>query len=361
MTKYKIGALLASTAAMGIAMSPVERRMGRLMRAPDAHPTPTPAPAAEKDPIEAMMDDDGVEGQWGGEEPEKGKKAAPKKEAPSAKEAVDEGDDEEDDDAEEGAESDEETDEDDGEEKPKPGKKSAKERIQDLNRQLREERRGRAADKAANDARLDRLEKLLSGDEKVDKKEERVKPDPNDKDKYPFGALDDRYVEDMIEFRTAEGLDKIMTGHLQRQQEEDQQAESNRILKEMTAKADVLTEKGAELFDDFIETVVEPAKAGEFPLTEATFEACAEAYHGAAILRDLALDVKEAEKVAAMSPYQQLRYVMDKDAEKGGKPKPKLPKAGAPPADAPRGARGKFEVADDTDDLEAFGRKFDKA
>ena len=128
----------------------------------------------------------------------------------------------------------------------------------------------------------------------------------------------------------------------------------------MQAKADVLSEKGAEQFDDFLDAVVEPAMKGEFPLQEATFEACTEAYHGAAILRDLALDKKEAERVAALSPYQQLRYVMDKDAEKGGKPKPKLPKAGAPPADAPRGARGKFEVADDTDDLEAFGRKFDK-
>lgn len=355
MRKSKFGALLASTAVMGIPMSPVERRMGRLMRAPDEHP---------KDPIEAMMDDGQIEGSWSGEE-EPAKKPEPKKatakKAEEPKNPVDEeaGDDE--DDADEGADSDDEDADEEGEEKPKKQGLSAKERIRQLNQQLRDERRARADDKRQNDDRFDRLEKLLSGNEKPDKKEERIKPDPSDQEKYPFGALDDRYVEDMIEFRTQEGLDKIMTGHLQRQQEEDQQAESERILSEMKAKADVLSEKGAELYDDFIEAVVEPAMKGDFPLAEATFEACTEAYHGAAILRDLALDKKEAEKVAAMSPYQQLRYVMAKDEEKGGKPKPKLPKAGAPPADAPRGARGKYAVSADTDDLEAFGREFDKA
>lgn len=356
MRKSKFGALLASTAVMGIPMSPVERSMGRLMRAPDAHPA--------KDPIEAMMEDDGVEGQWGGEDAEKAKtpepkKAAPKKEA-APKEPVDEDGEEEEDDAE-GADSDDENAEEDGEEKPKKQGLSAKERIRQLNQQLREERKARAEDRRTFDDRFDRLEKRLSGDEKPDKKDERVKPDPNDQEKYPFGALDDRYVEDMIEYRTQEGLEKIMTGHLQRQQEEDQQAESERILAEAKVRADELSEKGVELFDDFMEVVVEPAMKGDFPLGEATFNACFEAHNGAAILRDLALDHKEAEKVAALSPYQQLRYVLDKDAEKGGKPKPKLPKAGAPPADAPRGARGKFEVPDDTDDLEAFGRKFDKA
>ncbi len=355
MRKGKFGALLTSTAIMGIPMSPVERSMGRLMRAPDTHPA--------KDPIEAMMEDDGVEGQWGGENAEKAKtpepkKAAPKKEAPP-KEPVDEDGGEEEDDAE-GADSDDENAEEDGEEKPKKQGLSAKERIRQLNQQLREERKARADDRRAFDERFDRLEKRLSPDEKGDKKEERVKPDPNDQEKYPFGALDDRYVEDMIEYRTQEGLEKIMTGHLQRQQDEDQQAENDRIIADLRQKADTLAEKGAEQFDDYLDVVVKPAMQGEFPLTQDTFEACVEAHHGAAILRDLATDHEEAKRVAALSPYQRLRYVMDKDAEKGGKPKPKLPKAGAPPADAPRGARGKFEVPDDTDDLEAFGRKFDK-
>lgn len=360
MTKIKLGALLASTAAVGIAMTPVERRMGRVMRAPD-HPTPS----GPRDPIEAMMDDGGVEGQWSGEDADK--KAPPKKAAPAKQEPVDEDADEEEDEAEEGADSDaedEDVDEENEEaDKPKKAKLSAKERIQQLNRTLREERRARANEATEREnlaLRLERLEKGLPSDEKSNKPEPKVAPDPTDLETYPLGALDDRYIEDKLEFLAEKKAEEKLNGILQREQEKDQQADSARILAELTKKADTLTEKGVELFDDF-EEVVLAAKSGKFPLTQETFEACVDAHHGAAILRDLHLDLKEAEKVAAMSPYQQLRYVLQKDDEKGGKPKPKLPKAGDPPSGAPRGTRGKFEVADDTDDLEAFGKKFDKA
>lgn len=361
MRKSKFGALLAST-AMGIPMSPVEQRMGRLMRAPDEH----------KDPIEAMMDDDGVEGQWGGE-PAKGatddKKEPAKKAAPKKEEPVDGGDENGDDDPDEQGEGDEDEGAEEGEEgdekdEQKPRKKTAQERIQELNRQLREERRARADDRRERQEildRLDRMEKGLPNGEAGGKKEERVEPDPTDLEKYPLGALDDRYVKDMIKFGVESGLEQIMDRTTQRQRDEDLAAENDRIVADLLEKADTMSDKGATLYDDFDEVVTEPAKAGKFALDQPTFEACAEAEHGAAILYDLAKDVKEAARVAALSPYQQLKYVADKNAEKLGKAKPKLPGAGDPPKDAPRGARGKFEVSDDTDDLEAFGKKFDKA
>jgi hypothetical protein len=357
MRNKMIGTLLAS-AAMGIPMSPIERQMGRLMRGPD-HP---------KDPIEAMMDDGGVEGQWS-EGDDKGK-PAPKKDDepknPPVDDAGDEGDDDaddnggDDDDADEGKEGEE------GEEegKQKTPKKSAKERIQQLNRELREERRARAADAVEREnlaLRMERLEKGLPPGKTDDTKiPEAVAPDPTDLAKYPLGALDDGYIEDKIEFIATKKAEENLDRSLQRQQDMDQQAENDRIISDLTAKVDVFADKGAELFDDFDEKVVQAGMKGEYPLTQETFEACADAEHGPAILRELALDKKEAARVAALSPYNQLKYVAEKNDEKAGKSKPRLTKAGDPPKETPKGARGKYEVADDTDDLDAFGKKFDK-
>lgn len=354
MKTTKLGALLASS-AMGIVMTPAERRMGRLMRAPDDHP---PA-AAAKDPIEAMMEDDGVEGQWGGDAGDK--KTPPAEKKTPAKQPVDDADDEDDDAPEEGA-GDDEGDTDEGEEgeengKQKPGKKPASERIRELNRLLKEERRR----SREIESRIERIEKGLPADEKGDKPtEEKVAPDPNDLEKYPLGALDDRYIEDKLEFLADKKAEEKLNRTLQRQQEEDQEAESLRVLAELQQKADTLTEKGTDLFDDFEEQVVTRAMQGKFPLSQETFEACSEAEHGAAILYALATDVKEAERVAALSPYQQMKYVAEKDAEKAGKRGKRTTNAGDPPSNVPRGARGKFEVPDDTDDLDAFGKKFDK-
>lgn len=351
MKTTKLGALLASS-AMGIAMTPAERRMGRLMRAPDDHPTPAP-----KDPIEAMMDDDGVEGQWGGDD---GKKAPPAEKKPKAQPPVDDADEGNDDDSQEGAD-DDEGDADEGEEneedgKQKPGKKPASERIRELNRLLKEERRRNRE----IESRIERIEKGLPAEEKGDKPvEEKVAPDPNDLEKYPLGALDDRYIEDKLDFLADKKAEEKLNRTLQRQQEEDQEAESLRVLTELRQKADTLTDKGTDLFEDFEEKVVTRAMQGAFPLSQETFEACSEAEHGAAILYALATDTKEAERVAALSPYQQMKYVAEKDAEKAGKRSKRTTQAGDPPSNVPRGSRGKFEVADDTDDLDAFGKKFD--
>lgn len=354
MRNKTIGALLAS-AAMGIPMSPIERKMGRLMRGPD-HP---------KDPIEAMMDDGGVEGQWS-EGDDKGK-PAPKDDEPKQP-PVDGDDDDGDDDADDNGGDDDDADDEgkEGEEagKQKTPKLSARERIQQLNRQLRESERARAAEALEREnlaLRMERLEKGLPANKADDTKiPEAVAPDPTDLAKYPLGALDDAYIEDKIEFIATKKAEENLERSLQRQQDTDQQAENDRVIAALTEKVETFSEKGAELFDDFDEKVVKPAMKGKFPLTQETFEACADADHGPAILRDLALDVKEAERVAALSPYQQLKYVAEKDKEKAGKAAPRPPKAGDPPKDTPRGARGKFEVPDDTDDLEAFGKKFDK-
>ncbi len=245
---------------------------------------------------------------------------------------------------------------DEPEEAPKP-KKGAKERITELNAKLREAERALERERVKNELRA---ELKLPGDEinlrggnGSGNNTPRVAPDPNDLQKYPLGALDDRYVEDKIQF----GIELALGSVLQRQQENAQQAEAERVATENLKKGETVVQKGSELYDDFVEVVWEAGKRGEYPMSEATFHAITEAEHGAEIAYALASDKAEAARVAGLSPYQQLKYVSDQNAKFAAKTKPRLPKAGTPPAHQSRGTSGKYSVSPDTDDLEAFSRE----
>jgi hypothetical protein len=123
-----------------------------------------------------------------------------------------------------------------------------------------------------------------------------------------------------------------------------------------------VTAKGTEIHDDYEEVVVNAGLRGDYKLTQVTFEAAAEAEHGAQILYDLAADKKEAARVASLSPYQQLKFVADKNAEIAGKAPPparKIPgRDQAPPANQPRGGSSRTEIRGDTDDLDNFEKVF---
>lgn len=248
---------------------------------------------------------------------------------------------------------------DNAEEPTKKPKKTASERIKELNRLLGEERRTNRALQEGYEARLERLEKGLSAEKSDDnKKTERVAPDPDDLDKYPLGRLDDRYIEDKIAYSAALQVDKALGSALQRQQESDMHTEAERMATEAKTKIADISEKGTALFDDFVEVAIESALKAEYPLEEPTFHAVAEAEHGAQILYNLAADKVEAERVAKLTPYQQVKYVMDKNAEIAGDKKPvKLPKAGDPPKNLPRGANARYDVAGDTMDIEALAKQ----
>lgn len=242
------------------------------------------------------------------------------------------------------------------EEAPRPAK-GAKERIKDLVKEKRELQRELERERIKNELRA---ELKLPGDEinlragaTSGNNVPRVAPDPSDLQKYPLGALDDRYVEDKIAF----GIESALGSVLQRQQENAQKAEAERVATENLKKAEAVVQKGSELYDDFDEVVWEAGKRGEYPMSEPTFLAITEAEHGAEIAYALASDKAEAARVAGLSPYQQLKYVSDKNAEFAARTKPRLPKAGTPPAHQSRGTSGKFSVAPDTDDLEAFSRE----
>ncbi len=148
---------------------------------------------------------------------------------------------------------------------------------------------------------------------------------------------------------------------LQRQEQREQQAETERQIATLRQKADDLTVKGADLHEDFDEIVVQAGLNGDYPLTQTMFEAAAEADHGAQILYELAGDPKEALRVSKLSDYGQVRFIADRNAEIGGKSQTrKIPGAGSPPSNQPRGAGSKTEIRGDTDNLDDFEKAFYK-
>lgn len=246
--------------------------------------------------------------------------------------------------------------------KVKKPKQKASERIKELNAKLREAERALEQEKEKSlDTRLDRLEKLLNGGKKEATVEDtRVAPDPNDLTKYPLGRLDDRYIEDQIAFKAEELVEKQFGSVRQRQAEDAARAEAERQTNEILEKVSTVADKGSAIFGDFMETVIEPGMKGEYKLSRETFEAAVEAEHGAEVLHALATNKAEAERVFTLSPYQQLKYVTEKSAEFASKRKAKPPQAGAPPQHQSQGRSGKFSVAGDTDDLDAFEKEWNR-
>ena len=296
------------------------------------------------------------------------KPKAPKP-AKTAKEPVSNPDDDESDqsgnvnDKGDGAGDDDENQGDEGEGKEKPAKTPRDHQIErlkrekaDLARQLRE------ASNSDLSRRLEMLEKGLQGGTAGAKSVESAPaPDPSDTEKYPLGHLDDRYIEDKLEWladkKAAEKADAV----LQRQQENDQRASVERQQAALIEKVDELSTRGSEIYEDFQESVVEAGMRGDWDLTQTTFEAASEAENGVQILYELANNPAEATKVARMSLFQQVQYVAKRDAEIGqGKQPRRIPKAGEPPANSARGANSRTQINPATDNLDDFGKLWDK-
>lgn len=304
---------------------------------------------------EGEGDDDGDDA------PKPRKKPAAKKPAEKAKPAEDEGGDAGEDDGEAGDEDDLGGEgDDDGDEDKNKGKKKTKtpsERIRDLNKRLRQEQRERARDRELFEQRLSAVEKgglppQNSGGNQTDIGEA---PDPTDTEKYPLGSLDDRYIEDKLEWLSEKKAADRADAVLQRQQENERNQQAREQLTSLQEKADDLAERGSEVYDDYQEVVIEAGMRGDFPLEQITFEAASEAEFGAQILYDLAMDTKEAKRVASLSPYAQIKYVQEKDAEYSSKHKPRrIPGAGQPPQTQPRGANSRTSIRPDTDSLDDF-------
>jgi hypothetical protein len=296
------------------------------------------------------------EGEEEDEKPKTVKRGPPKPAKEAAKPAgeEDEGDD---------SGADESDGEDEGGEE-KPQKKSAKdhqiERLKrekrDLMRQLRE---GGSSDLAR---RLENVEKGLSGGNNGDSQNTgKPEPDPSDTAKYPLGHLDDRYIEDKLEWLADKKATERADAVLQRQQENEQRQSVTKAQEALFEQVDELAAKGSELFEDFQETVVDAGMRGDWDLSQTTFEAAHDAEYGAQILYELSQDPKEARRVARLSNFQQLKFVQERDAEIGtGKKGRTKPQAGEPPKNQARGANSKTQINPGTDNLDDFEKAWEK-
>ena len=373
----KMLALLGSSAILG-PMTAAERAKGRYMRAPDHNAADAEfaefAAAGEVEG-EGLAVPPGTEGE-GDDAPKKpaAKRGPPKPAKPAAKAEGDDADAGDGDDGDEkpkkpakgegedGDEGDDGDDGDDGDEeegeaKPKPRQKTS-DRIRELTKRAREaERRN-----IGLEARLEALEKGglpagKTGGNSADQLGDA--PDPTDTEKYPLGHLDERYVEDRIEWRVQKAAADQADAVLQRQQEREQGQATEQQQQALLTKVDELTDRGSELYDDFPETVVDAGLKGEWDLQQPTFEAAHEAEFGHAILYELANDPKEATRVAGLTPYGQTKYVMERNAELAAAAKPRTkPKADAPPTTQARGANSRTQGNPATDDLDDFEKQW---
>lgn len=185
-------------------------------------------------------------------------------------------------------------------------------------------------------------------------------PDPRDQSKYPLGHLDESYIEDKLAWLTAQKAAEQADAVLQRQQETERKNQQQTQQRELMTKVDDLSGRGSEIFDDYHETVIEAGMRGDWKLDQPTFEAAHEAEHGERILYELANDKKEAARVAGLSAYQQLKYVMDRNAEISKTVKPRTkPGAGAPPSNPTRGGNSRVKINPSTDNLDDFEKAWE--
>lgn len=248
----------------------------------------------------------------------------------------------------------------DEEDVPKPKKSmTPSERIRDLNKRLRQSERLRQADKDHFELRLSAIEKggLQNGNSAVNSDAIGEAPSPLDTEKYPLGHLDDRYIEDKLEWLAAKKAAEQADAVLQRQQETERSQQVQQAQTRLLEKVDEVATRGMELYDDFQEVVVEAGMRGDWPLDQTTFEAAHEADNGAQILYELSQDPVEAKRIANLSPLGQLKFVQARDAEITAKSKPRrIPGAGEPPQTQPRGANSKTQIRPDTDNLDEFAK-----
>ena len=329
-------------------MTSSEIAMGRFMRAPD-HADAEFAEFEAADSVEVGASNLASEDEAPKAKPEKAKPEKAKPAAEGEQEFEMEG---------QGDEGDEE------DLKPKKSPKDHQlERLKrekaDLARQLRETEQRTQQEMLA---RMERLENRLQGGNSGDSQEIGTlqAPDPSDAEKYPLGYLDDRYIEDKLEWLAESKATKRADAVLQRQQEIEQQESQQQMQTQLLDKVDSLSTRGTEQYDDFQESVVEAGMRGDWDLSQPTFEASHEAENGVQILYELAQDKAEASRVAKLTPYQQLKYVADRDAEisKGKTPR-RIPRAGDPPQNTARGANSRTQISPATDNLDDFEKAWE--
>lgn len=227
---------------------------------------------------------------------------------------------------------------------------SVQKRINEATAKQREaERRASEAERTAESFR-ERLEKLEKG--------ESAAPDPNaepDPANYEFGEADAKFIADTATFHAKTAF--------------REEAEAARVAAEyaqLDAKWQGEVAKAVETYPDFNEVVIEGADNNTWAASEVIALGLRDSEVGTDIAYHLAKNPDESKKIYKMHPLLQARKFGELEgrflAERAAKappPPPKPSSAPKPPSNLARGAGGRFETPDDTDDFASFDAKHD--
>lgn len=236
-----------------------------------------------------------------------------------------------------------------GEGQPKP-KKTARERIAELTFKAKEAERQRDEALQREQSVLDRLttkEKPAAEDVATVASAEDAKPDPND---YEFGVTDERYVEDLADW-------KVDQRFKERDADEKGRTEFQKTLTAFSGRV-------TELFPDGEPEGLKAYKAlpdvGSMVMQQMVLDSDV----GPKLADHLGTNPAEIKRISGLHPLLQAREIGKLEAKfaVSAAPAPVPVKtvsdAPAPPTGQARGGGGKFTVAPDTEDFAAFEKTY---
>lgn len=248
--------------------------------------------------------------------------------------------------------------------KLKPKKKSAQERIDEVVANWRQAERERD-ELLAKFAELEKTRKEVPNEpSKTPEVVNSGEPTPEDLDengeaKYPLGDFDPKYIKDLMKFtfeKEAKEAKAKQEAEQRQALEEQAKAELRDAWQERLTKAEKvypdLQQKGMRL--DSVVANLDPSYGEYLAQTIMSLD------NGPEVLYYLSDNLEEAQRLVAGGPLKatiglgELNAMFKKKAESPVK----VTKAPEPPAERARGTNGRFEIPDDTDDLEAFAKKF---
>lgn len=258
------------------------------------------------------------------------------------------------------------------EEEPKPQKKnSARERIEQLNKQLRETER-REAEYARRIEALEAAIKEKAKEEQTPLREQLPSsaPDPDAKDekgeaKYPLGEFDPQYIADLTQHTIDERMKAAEAKRAEEEEARYVRQQQEELANQWVSRLDEFEKEVPEVRDNIRELTdafqsLDPGYGEFLAATLMSMDT------GPQVMNYLSQNIGEAQKIvnsgpaAALLAFGRLETLFTKAEQREERKEKKVSKAPAPPENLNRGSGGKFAVAIDTDNLDAFEKEFFK-
>lgn len=271
-------------------------------------------------------------------------------------------------------EDEDETDEEEEEVKsaPKPKKNRFQERIDEVVGKQREaERRAEDLERKLNEA----IEQLNSKNNKEPEPSKPAQvadgPTPDDKnddgtDKYPLGEFDPTYIRDLTRFTLQQEREADKARDAEQARDREVQA-AREALQESWQEKTVSAQERYPDFREKGEELIETFSSIEQSYGEYLAATIMDMEYGPDVLYYLSNNKDEAAKIVNSGPARATRDLYHLEAkfalaeEEKAKARPKVSKAPAPPSHRNKGSAVSMpDVADDTDDLDLFEKKFFK-